>query len=411
MHKHTALLTAVLLATTPAHAEELSFEIYKVGKAKTHLVAIVPFFDSVTNIINEHLGATDYPSTSQNLPDNPKTAAQVLQNIGAWQAAGFDYVVVASLNNNAIVYDVVDIKTGRTLGNTKQQAVDAGAQGLRFSAHVVADKIHEAISGEKGDFTSKIAFVEESGNGKTKISSLKVMDADGQNVRTIFSHQGAIFSPNFSPDGTRIAYSAQKPNGLPVIYVQNIQGGGASLVTPFRGHNLGPSFSPDGTSIVFSGSHENNNPTIYELHLPSGQLKPLTAHMEGAENSPYFAPDGRSVIFTADLGSRSQKLYRYSYDTKQTTAIGGQAASPRYSPDGQKIVYSAGSSLQVTGNVSRSISGVATHESASFSPTSTRLAYASNNNTITITSLQSNQSISKKMSGRIKDVAWSPRTH
>ncbi|MFP3355701.1 Tol-Pal system protein TolB, partial [Pseudoalteromonas sp. SIMBA_153] len=74
---------------------------------------------------------------------------------------------------------------------------------------------------------------------------------------------GSIFSPAWSPDGNRIAYSIQREKSYPIIYVQNVSGGSATTLTPFSGSNLSPSFSPDGSKILFSSSFEGSA-DIYE---------------------------------------------------------------------------------------------------------------------------------------------------
>lgn len=239
------------------------------------------------------------------------------------------------------------------------------------------------------------------------------MDADGQNVRTLFSEQGSIFSPAWSPDGTRLAYAVQKPNGFPVIHVQSATGGGSQVVTPYKGNNLGPSFSPDGLSLLFSGSHENNDPAIYQLNLGSRQLRKLT-NMAGAENSPSHTADGRSFVFSADNGSRTPKLYRYDLYTGQISPIGrGQAASPRISPDGNKIAYVSGRSLIVantTGGGSTTIGATGIDESASFSPNSNRIIYSSyqgGRGQMTIRSLKTGQSFSIATQGTVREPTWS----
>ena len=79
------------------------------------------------------------------------------------------------------------------------------------------------------------------------------------------------------------------------------------------------------------------------------------------------------------------------------------------SADGSKIAYVSGSTLVVigaNGGGSQSIAPSSQHESASFSPNSTRLAYA-HDNAITIRSLTTGQSFTKTAQGRVREPAWS----
>lgn len=414
----STLAIAVLLHTTSFAQDGIVFEVSKQGVQTPYQIALIPFAqdNTISNTISNNLAHTELKTTSNALPQHAYSSAEILPNLNQWQALGFNYVVVGSTqriptgNKLAIHFEVIEVATGRVMMGRQTQITDNTPSAIRHASHVVSDKIYEIITGEPGDFSGRIAYVEETGDPRHKTSSLKVMDADGQNVRTLFSVQGSIFSPAWSPDGSMIAYAVQKPNGLPVIHLQNATGGISSVITPFKGNNLAPSFSPDGSSLLFSGSHENNDPAIYELHLASQQLKKLT-HMTGAENSPSYAPDGRSFVFTADNGTRTPKLYRYHFHTGQAVAIGGNAANPRLSPDGTKIAYVAGSRLMVNvAGTSSTIGTTGIDESASFSPNSNRIIYSSyhgGRGQMTIRSLKTGQSFTILTQGTVREPTWS----
>lgn len=407
--------TIALAFLQPSVANVLELDIHKAAAVNPYAIAVVPFAgdDIVTQIINTNLNHTELKSTSHNLPAMPTDDPTQRLRWQHWQAAGFLYVVAGdvqktSTGQTAIGFEVIELGTGRSMGRQIQLA-DSTPQGLRHAAHVVSDRIYELITGTAGDFSGRIAYVEELGRTKSKQSRLMVMDADGQNVRVIHSVQGSLFSPTWAPDGRRVAYAEQRPNGLPVIYIHDVDSGTRQLLTPFKGNNLGASFSPDGSRLIFSGSHENNDPAIYEVDIASGFSKKIT-HMTGAENSPSFAPDGQSFVFTADNGSRTPQLYRYNRITGQATRLSaGMAFNPRISPDGQKIAYVAGSTLMLihSDGSRQAIAPSYAHESASFSPNSKRIVFA-NPQGLSIRHLQTGTSFQiNSRQGRIREPAWS----
>lgn len=405
-----------LFAFAPAGlANSIEVDVYKARTENPYRVAISPFAgdgDGLGQILNENLNRTELTATNQNLPAQATSAADFTNQSALWRQAGYPYLVVGGIqktadNQAAIRFEVIEVATGRVIQGTQTQRAGADAQSLRHAAHVVSDRVYELITGVKGDFSGRIAYIEELGSPTNKTSRLMVMDADGQNARVLRSVQGSLFSPAWSPDGRSLAYAEQLPNGLPIIYIQNVDSGARQLLTPFKGNNLGPSFSPDGASVIFSGSHENNDPAIYEIHIASGVLKKLT-HMAGAENSPSFAPDGRSFVFTADNGSRTPRLHRYNLATGQVNRLGnGAAANPHISPDGKKIAFVAGNALVVLQDGrAQSIAPSNAHESASFSPNGSRIVFATPQG-LTIRHLATGASFSKSGQGRLREPTWS----
>ena len=256
---------------------ELDYEI----PVQQNQVAFVPFAgDSVLSpIILNDLNNTELKVTSQNLPQQPRSSSELAGTLPVWQSMGIPYLVVGSTRTNRgkIVtdYEVIDVKSGRVIEGKQSLTADNNRESMRYAGHVIADKVYELITGIPGDFSGRIAYIEETGTGKQKVSRLKVMDADGENAKTITEVAGSIFSPAWSPDGNRIAYSVQREKSYPVIYIQNVSGGGASVLTPFSGSNLSPSFSPDGSKILFSSSFEGSA-DIYEISASGGTPRRLT---------------------------------------------------------------------------------------------------------------------------------------
>ncbi len=411
----SSLLVAPSLCAAPV-VLELDYEI----PVQQNQVAFVPFAgDSVLSpIILNDLNRTELNVTSKDLPQQPRSSSELAGTLPVWQSLGIPYLVVGSTRTNRgkieTDYEVIDVKSGRVLEGKQSLSADNNKESLRYAAHVIADKVYELVTGTPGDFSGRIAYIEETGRGKDKISRLKVMDADGENAQTITEVAGSIFSPAWSPDASRIAYTVQRDKSYPLIYVQNVSGGAATVVTPYKGSNLSPSFSPDGSKILFSSSFEGSA-DIYEMSAGGGNLRKLT-NWPSSEVQPSYAPDGKSFIFVSDrAGFNKPQIYRYEFGSGRTTRVSnsGYATSPQFSSDGKQIAFLSGRAAAImnsNGAVTANLGNTGIDEAPSFSPNGKRVVYASTQGgkgVLTIKSLNGGESFGKSGQGIIRSPVWS----
>ncbi|WP_350558366.1 translocation protein TolB [Psychrobacter sp. CAL346-MNA-CIBAN-0220] len=411
----SSMLVAPSTFATPVILQ-LDYEI----PVQKNQVAFVPFAgDSILSpIILNDLSRTELTVTNKDLPQQPRSSSELAGTLPIWQQLDIPYLVVGSTRTDrgkvVIDYEVIDVKSGRVIKGKQSLISDKDQQSLRYAGHVIADKVYELITGTPGDFSGRIAYIEETGTVKNKISRLKVMDADGENARTITEVQGSIFSPAWSPDASRIAYTVQRDKSYPLIYVQNVNGGAATVVTPYPGSNLSPSFSPDGSKILFSSSFEGSA-DIYEISAEGGNIRKLI-NWPSSEVQPSYAPDGKSFVFVSDrAGFNKPQIYRYEFGSGRTIKVssGGYATSPQFSSDGSQIAFLSGRSAAImnsNGAVTANLGNTGIDEAPSFSPNGKRVVYASTQGgkgLLTIKSLNGSESFGKSGQGIIRSPVWS----
>ena len=413
----TGLLLAVSTFTSQVALAEDELVISKVAPRSNTQIAIVPFAGAkgVSDVAENYLINIGQLAGSDSLPETPASSGEV--HLELWQARQVPYLVVGNSRSNRgdveINFEVIDVKTGQILGGgVQKEKTKNNPQALRLTSAKVADKIMELITGIKGDFSGKIAYVVEQGTGKNRKSSLVVSDVDGYNPQIIRSVQGSIKALNPSANGRQFTFVEQQYNGYPMVYVADVLGGSASLVTPYKANNLGGAISPDGTQLLFS-SDKDGNPDIYLASSNGGNPRRLT-NSPAPDMYPSWSPDGKSFVFTSDRhGNNRGQVFRYNITTGQTQQLtsGGLNSMARISNDGKKMSYLAGTNSGVvrdftTGAV-QSINNAGMSEAPSISPNGQHYIY-STRNAITISTKGNTVSINPSQNGVPKGTIYGP---
>lgn len=429
MAKRWLLQICLLMALLPWQAQaELVIEI--TGGSEAALpIAVVPFGqegftppENISAVVRNDLARSGRfaPLAEKSLISRPHDKDNI--NFKDWRLLRSDGLLIGKVSSvdgemYQVQFQLFDVYKAKQLVGKRYQVP---ASGLRRLAHQISDIVYETLTGEKGVFSTRLAFVSQQKNADgSRRYALQVSDSDGANPRTVLQSRESIMSPSWSPDGERLSYVSFE-NGRAEVFTQEMTSGQRKSVANFQGLNSAPSWSPDGQKLALTMS-KSGNAEIYIIDIATGKTSKVTHSSQSIDTEAVWSPNGRELFFTSDRGGRPQ-IYRVPAEggrAQRVTFEGSYNTSADISPNGRHLAmvhdnrgrfYIAVQDLQ-TGTF-QVLTETGKDESPSFAPNGRMILYATEQNgkgVLAAVSIDGRIHQRLVESGRnVREPAWSP---
>ncbi|UCD70575.1 MAG: Tol-Pal system beta propeller repeat protein TolB [Syntrophobacterales bacterium] len=275
----------------------------------------------------EIIPRSEFPQESNATADPPGYQSWLMSRSEALVIGGYS----SKGERLAVEFRLFDLVEKVFLGGKRYEG---SAKSLRNIIHHIANEITYHITGEKGVFDTKIAFVSTMSGNK----EIYTVDFDGHNLRQITDNGSINLSPAWSPNGRLIAFTSYIKRN-PDLYLFDLTRSVVTQLSTDPGLNAASAWSPDGSRMALMMRRDGNT-EVFIINRDGTHPRRLTKSWS-SEASPTWSPNGRKIAFVSDRAG-SPQIYTMDINgrnVKRLTFLGTYNASPSWSPRGDRIAY------------------------------------------------------------------------
>ena len=300
-------------------------------------------------------------------------------NFADWSSINAEFLVKGAVKRGANVSLEVmlfDVGQQRRMMGRKYVGSphEVGEMARRF-----ADALMESVTGTRGPFAAKLAFVSTRGG---RFKEVYTSWLDGGSLFRVTDNPTINLFPSFNKAADHLLYLSYKTM-TPALYLVNLGGGVETRIEPPLGMAVGGALTPDGRIVgAFSRAGQTN---LFLLDQSGAELQALTDD-QAINVNPSPCGDGSTMAFSSD---RSGTPQIYVMDTgggnaRRITYKGDYNSAPAFSPDCKKIAYEGriGNAFQIfvsnaDGDGARQVTQEGSNEGPVWSPDGRYIAFSS----------------------------------
>jgi TolB protein len=297
--------------------------------------------EEVHRIIQRDL---DYSDRFEMMLDIPLGLRAAGVDYAAWNALRVVYLVTGSLEETGSGYGLRLALHDVVYGNIKEirqfALPSASDPDFRLAVHAAADEVVRWATGEPGVAATRIALSRQLADGTYE---LLLVDSDGENLRRVHGEE-MIYSPAWSPDGTRLAYNEADYSGHHRVVERTLSTGEVRVITARGVPAQTPSYSPDGRRLALA-LWSGDGMELHEYDLARNCCLRRISQRSRIDMNPSYSPDGRRMVFQSDrLGN--PHIFTMPANGGEASLLTpfepggpGYYTSPQWSPQGAQVVF------------------------------------------------------------------------